>query len=100
MKHQKNHDDCCRSPSVQIVQLWEKQVHAILDGELDEGQNSKCHSEWGYIWLAAGHQRCSLRHYSKVTSIQHFISDLGAGVECILREFVDDTKPGGAVGSL
>lgn len=29
-----------------------------------------------------------------------FISDLGAGVECILGKFADDTKLGGAVDSL
>ena len=26
-----------------------------------------------------------------------FVSDLGAGVECILNKFTDDTKLGGAV---
>ena len=29
-----------------------------LGEELPEGQSSECDSEWGYVWLAPGGQRC------------------------------------------
>lgn len=39
----------------QIVQLWDKRIHAMLGDELAQWSISKDFSEWGYICLADGH---------------------------------------------
>lgn len=41
-------------PSGQIVQLRDKQMHAMLGDELAQWSISKDFSEWGYICLADG----------------------------------------------
>ena len=56
-------------------------------------------SGWRPAVLLRGHQQCSSGLDSNDSSVNRFISDLDAGVECTISKFADNSKLGGAVDS-
>lgn len=60
-----------QNASRHIVQLWDKQIHTMMDDVLAWQQSSKGCSKWGSIWLVEDHQWCSPGLNARASSV-HF----------------------------